>query len=406
MIIPKAAKYIRGYLTIRVKGLNLEKFLNASISHGVNFWDVKKVSMTEIQLKTSIKGYRLLKRTLKSTGCQLSIIDKNGFPFFMSKIKKRKMLGIGFIVFLFMIIILSSFIWSVRITGVKTINTKEIEQNLAELGVKPGALKIDLAVADIENNMLIKMGRLSWIKVRFVGTRAEVEIKERVAPPEMVADDKPCNIVAKRDGIITKIVSSSGDVVVSQGDPVKKGDILVTGIIERENMEKRYVHSSAEVIARTWYKNSVTVPLQQAKKFRTGNKIANISLLIGSKKIQIKNNTIPYKSYDKIEKSTKIIDTDFFQLPFEIVIDEYYETTGKYVKLTDEEAKALAAESAEKAIIDSILPDARVINKVVKTEIKDGLVTADVLIETIEDIGMSEELTVYDTPKQENIPTH
>lgn len=394
MVVPGILRYLRGSLKVKVEGLNIEKFFNMSVAHEISFWDVKRISMTEAQFRISIKDYRLLKKVLKKTGCQISIIDKYGFPFFILKLNRRKMLSMGFIVFLLILIGMSSFVWSVKIIGAEVLDTKEIERNLSELGVKPGAFKLNLSVSDIENDMMIRMGGLSWIKVKLVGTRAEVTVKERVEPPRVVPDDKPCDIIAKRDGIIVKIVSAKGDVVAAEGDPVRKGQVLVTGTIVRPNLENRYVHASAVVQARTWYEQSAAVPFQSLEKVRTGKKCSKIYIKLGSKKIQIKNCNIPYKSYDKIEKSTKLIDTDSFQLPMDIVIEEYYETTSKVRAITPEEAKKEASDRVEKSIMDSIPPDARILSKKISVSEKDNVAFATGLIETIEDIGEQEEIKI------------
>jgi len=392
MGIPEIIKNARGYLTVRIEGLNLEKFLNIAVAHSISFWDVKRLNMTILELKVSIRGYRSLKKVIKRTGSKLTITNKDGLPFFLLKLKRRKALGLGFVVFILLVFMLSSFIWSVNITGARTVSTEDIKKSLAELGVKPGALKLGIAVSEIENDMLIKMGSISWIKVKLKGTRAEIEVKERIVPPRLVPEDKPCSIVAKRDGVITKIASQKGDTLVIQGEPVKKGQMLVTGVIERLNVEPRYVHSTADIKARTWYEGKAAVPLESTSKVRNGNKLIKIYIAIGSKIIHVKNTSIPYKSYDKIVKSTKLIETDRFELPIEIAIEDYFETTSKTITMTAEEAKLIAEETVEKAIIDSIPPDAKIINRKINLSVKDGVVVANALIETIEDIGVQEEI--------------
>lgn len=394
MGVSGVVRYLRGYLVVRVEGLNLEKFINMSVAHGLDFRDVKRLSLTVVELTISIGGYRKLKKFIRKTGSRVSIIDKEGLPFLFLKLKRRKMMAIGFAVFIFLIFMLSSFIWSIEITGAKTTSTEEIKQNLYELGVKPGAFKLGVAVSEVENDMLIRMGSISWIKVKLRGTRAEIEVKERTIPPPMVPDDRPCSIVAGRDGIITKIVSSKGDVLVAQGEPVKKGQVLVTGIIERVNADIRYVHSSADIKARTWYERKFAVPLERVVKSRNGNKTIKIYIKFGSKVFNIKNTSIPYKSYDKIIKSTKLIDTDKFQLPVEIVIEEYYETVNEVITLALEDAKSEAANSAEKSIIDSLPSDAKIVNKKINITVRDDVVIASALIETIEDIGVQEEIKI------------
>ncbi|MDI6617420.1 MAG: sporulation protein YqfD [Clostridiales bacterium] len=385
-------KYMKGYLTIKVEGLDIERFLNMSVTNKIYLWDIKRISFTEVLMKINIKGYRSLKRISRKTGCRISIVEKKGFPFFLSRLGKRKMMAAGFLIFVALIIWLSSFIWSVRITGVEGIRTQDVTQNLSALGVRPGAPKLNIAVADVENNMLIRMSSLSWIKIKLIGTRAEVQVKEKVPAPEMVPVDKPCNIVAKRDGIIEKIASTNGDVVVSQGDPVRKGQLLVTGAIDRENAGRRYVHASAEILARTWYDGSAAVPLKSQKNIRTGRKAQSIYIISGSKKYMLKKLNIPYKSYDKIERSTGLIDTDVFQLPVRIVIEDYYETIAKNMAITKEEAQKQALGIAEKSILDNISKSAKIIDKKVSATIKEGVAVANVTIETMEDIGASEEI--------------
>lgn len=390
----KVFKFIRGYLTVRIEGLYLERFLNMAVTRGINFWDIRRLNLTSIELKISTGDYKRLKKVIRKTGSKVTILGKDGLPFFFLQLKRRKMLGIGFAVFIMLTLVLSSFIWSVEIIGTQTVNTEEVKHNLQELGVKPGAFKLGLAVSDIENDMLIRMSSLSWIKVKLNGTRADVEIKERTNPPPVVPKDKPCNIVARRDGIITKIVAGRGDVTVAHGDPVKKGQVLVTGVIERQNSETRYVHSKADIKARTWYEGKVAVPLESIEKIRNGRKIINISMILGSKILKLKNTSIPYKSYDKIIKSTKLIDTDKFQLPLEIVLEECFETINKTVTITVEEAKSEAADRVEKLIIDSLPSDAKILNKKINISVKDNVVIANALIETIEDIGVQEEIKI------------
>lgn len=394
MSIFKIMNYAKGYLTVRIEGLNLEKFLNMSVAHGITFRDIRRISMTELELKVSIRGYLRLKRFVKKTGSKVSITGKDGLPFFFLRLKKRKTMAIGFMVFILLVLVLSSFIWSVEIVGANTVSTEQIRQNLYELGVKPGMLKLKLSVSEIENNMLIRMSKLSWIKIKLVGTRAEVEVKERTIPDKAISDQTPCNIVAKRDGIITKIVSAKGDVLVSQGEPVKKGQLLVTGVIERPNIETRYVHSIAEIRGRAWYEGQIAVPLESVSKVRSGSKVERINLVVGSNVFPIKKANIPYKNYDKIIKSANIIDTDKFQLPIKIVIEEYHETTDKITKKTPEEAKAEARDEVEKSIMDKLPPDAKIINKNFNISIKDNVAIAIALIETIEDLGMEEEISM------------
>lgn len=384
--------YLKGYITVRVEGMYPEKFLNMAVASGVYFWDVKRLGITELKLKLKIRSYKTLQSISRRTGCRTYIIDKQGFPFSLHRLRVRKMMGIGLAIFILLIFMLSSFIWSIEITGTKNVTNAEVQKNLQELGVRPGALKRGLAVADIEEKMLSKMDSLAWIKIKLVGTRAEVEIVERVPSPRMIPEERACDIVAARDGLIIKIIASKGDALVLPGETVSKGQKLVSGVIERDNAEIRYVHSSAEIKARTWYEKRAEVPFSTTKKVRTGNIKSRIFLSIGAKTYAIKNPDIPYKNYDKIDKSIVPIDTGKFQLPVMIRIESYHETEDMAVALSAEEAKSAAIDEVEKAIADSMPSDAKIINKRISASVGDGSASAYGFVETVEDIGAVKEI--------------
>lgn len=392
MSIQEIVKYLKGYLILRIEGLNLEKFINISIANGINFWDMKRLSMTAIELNVDLMGYKALKKMLRKTNSRAYVISKKGFPFLFLKLKRRSMLGIGFAIFIFLIFVLSSFIWSINIKGANNVSSKEIRQSLSELGIRPGTFKLNIPVIEIENNMLIKVKEISWIKITLKGTRAIIEIKERINPPKIVPENIPCNIVARRDGIIYKIVSMKGDEVVKEGEPVRKGQILVSGVIERPEVEIRYVHSLAEIEAKTWYEEKVVIPLETIKRVRSGRKKSKIYINLNDKTLLIKNTDINYKTYDKIKRNLKLIETDKFELPFEIVIEDYFETSDINVFLSSEEAKSLALEEIEKNVLSNMAYNAKIINKRIDYVVKEDCVIASALYETIEDIGVQQEI--------------
>jgi len=392
MGIQELIKYLKGYLILRIEGLNLEKFINISIANGINFWDMKRLSMTAIELNVDLAGYRALKEMLRKTNSRAYVISKKGLPFLFSKLKRRSMLVIGFVIFILLIFVLSSFIWSINIKGANNVSSKEIRQSLSEFGIKPGTFKLNIPVIDIENNMLIKVKEISWIKITLKGTRATVEVKERVDPPKILPEDIPCNIVARRDGIIYKIVSMKGDEVVKEGEPVRKGQILVSGVIERPETEIRYVHSLADIEAKTWYEEKVVIPIKTMKRVRTGKKESKIYINLNDKTLLIKNTDVHYKIYDKIKRSLKLIETDKFELPIEIVIEDYFEINEVESLLDNEEAKSLALEEIEKQILSNMAYDARIINKRIDYVVKEDCVIASALYETMEDIGVPQEI--------------
>jgi len=75
--------YLRGYVTIEVSGFSVERFMNLASHKGIYLWDIKKYK-SKIQMKVSIKGFKLLKSCAKKTKCKIVIVEKKGCPFFYS----------------------------------------------------------------------------------------------------------------------------------------------------------------------------------------------------------------------------------------------------------------------------------------------------------------------------------
>src|SRR5699024_2646143 len=141
MLAIKLWNYFKGYVIIKVEGLTLEKFLNLAANSSIYIWDIKRMDYTLLEMKVSIKGFRELKKIANKGACRVYIKEKIGFPFFMNKLKKRKMLGFGFIIFLGLIFFLTSFIWEIEVSGNEITSNEDILELLENIDVKCGTMK-------------------------------------------------------------------------------------------------------------------------------------------------------------------------------------------------------------------------------------------------------------------------
>lgn len=98
-----------------------------------------------------------------------------------------------------------------------------------------------------------------------------IEVKEQDLPPEMVDKNYPCHIVAKKKGVIVKVVPKNGKAVVEKGKVVNPGEILISGIITSElGGETLLVHAEGEVLALTRYSSIVREPIVKNEEKFTG----------------------------------------------------------------------------------------------------------------------------------------
>jgi similar to stage IV sporulation protein len=396
MLLNRLWNFIKGYVIILVEGYFLERFINICAKRKIFLWDVKNPNDLSMTLKVSIKGFKMLRPIARKSKCKVRIIKKKGLPFIINRYKKRKMFLLGTIIFVLLVNLLASFIWDIEILGNKETRSKDILQELSRLGVKPGVLKYNIDVNNIARTLVLQIDELGWASFEIKGTKAKVYVEERIKPPTLIPKDVPCNIIAKKDGLIDSIVVKNGEKVAEEGDTVVKGQLLVSGVIKNEQAlgQTKLVHALGEIKARTWYEGNSTINIKTIEAVRTGCE-KNVYFFIFLKDIFSLNinKNIVFKNYDKIESRKILKIGDNFLLPFGVIIETYYENEIIDKELSLDEAKSLAKENVLKKVIKAIPKDAEIINTYTDfIEGENGLIIANAIFECIEDIGTTEEI--------------
>lgn len=395
MLFLRLWNYIRGYVIILVEGYFIEKFINICTHRQIYLWDIKRREKSGMSLKIGIKGFKTIRPVAHKAKCRVRIISKRGMPFVFSKYRRRKTFIAGAVIFIALIYILTSFIWAIEVSGNKNISTDLVLEKLAHFGIKPGTLKYKIDPDQVVNAMMLEVRELSWISVNIKGTKVKVELTERTKPPELVPKQKPCDIVAARDGVIQSIMVLDGVEAVKVGDTVTKGQLLISGTIENKNQQGKYrqVHSMGTVTARTWYEDSSLVITNIVEKKRTDQTKENYYLLLFGKKIGLFPGSIEYENYDKIEIKKELSIGENLVFPFGLVIDRYHENILNQREISLEDAIQIAGDMALKKAEGSVPKEAQIIKRSISIVDKaDGQKLAVATIECLEEIGVTKEI--------------
>ena len=320
---------------------------------------------------------------------------KNGLPFVVNKYRRRKAFFVGAVLFFVLLYILTSFIWSVEITGNEKLQTSELEASLAQNGIGTGVLKYSIDTDRAVSNMMIGIEELSWISIVVRGTKVKVDVRERIEMPTIVPRHIPCDIVAVKDGIIKRIVATEGFEAAGEGDTVQRGQVLISGSIplKDEKKEHRLVHAMGTVTARTWYEEEAPVILSQTQRIRTGKVINDHSLILFSWELDILQRKNKFADYTVIESRKKLSLGENMVFPIEWVSVKYIEEKLIEATINEEDAKGAAVQAAMEKLSEKIPDTAEIISKNVNyvSDDKKGLI-AKVTIECIEDIGRSKQI--------------
>lgn len=347
-------------------------------------------------MKLSIGDFRELRPVVRKTKCKVHIIKRKGIPFILNKYKNRKAFVIGSGICIVTFFLISSFVWDISITGNSDVSTEFILERLKENGIKTGTLKYRIDTDDVAENMMLQVNDLARISVSLRGTRVYVDVTERTKPPVLIEKHIPCDIVASRDGVIYSIVAKEGLETVKIGDTVTKGQLLITGKIDNvknPELPPLIVHSIGSVKARTWYEATAKIEQNLVKAKRTGLKKEMYSFVLFSKKFKLFHAKIPYNNSEHVEVIKKLSLGANLALPFEVVVDQYYEYELEQNKIDLATAKKLASEKAVEMAQKQMPAHAEALKKNI-TEFEDGkgVKAVRAIIECIEDIGTTQEI--------------
>lgn len=390
MLAIKIWNYLKGYVIIRVEGLTLERLLNLGATYNIYLWDIKRHSNIMLEMKTTTLGFKELKKIVKKVGCRIEIQEKKGLPFLFKKLQKRKMLAIGFLLFCIIVFLLTSTIWKIEIIGNEQTPRAEIISLLEENNIKIGKNKYKIDKEVIKNILVNKFDYFSFVSSNIKGTVLTIEVKEQDLLPERVDKSFPCNVVAKRKGIIVKMIARNGRNLVEKGDVVEEGGILITGILDNELTEDiMFVHAEGEILALTRYSSVMESAIVKKEEKYTGKIYKQRGLKIKDKGIKFMKGEIPFSNYKEIITEKSIINLEKYEIdfPFKIINYEYREVEVREIKQNLDFLKKASQVNAIKEINKQLPKGGEIQSKNVIHEINDNTLITKVIVEIIEDIG-------------------
>lgn len=384
--------YILGYLEIKVEGYFIEKFINNCLKSNIFLWNIKRKRTTIMTCNIGVKDFKNIRKILKKTNCRIKIEKKKGLPFTFNKYRKRKIFALLIFIILIIIAILSNFVWNIQIEGTEKISKDELIQTLKEEGLSIGKFKPGIETREIINKVRLDRDDIAWIGIEITGTNAIVKVVEAEEKPEIVDEDEYCNIVATKDGVVTKIMAQNGTPLVKNGDLIKKGTVLIGGWLEGKYTGTRYVHSNGQVEAKVWYTQKERVYLKETKKEDTGETQNKYSVNINNFIINFNKRVSKFENYDTIEEAKKIKLFSNFYLPIELVKTTYKEYKVVEIAHTLEEAKTIGIERAKDKLNAQIENTNNISDEQVNIKEETNFVDVEVVYEVKENIGTKEKI--------------
>ena len=367
------------YYDIKITGKDVKRFIMNLYKRNINFYNIKHLDNSVI-IKVNKADY--LKIMAIKTIYDIEVIKYYGIVrlknFFFKYLTFIIILIVGF----FLLLGLTNTIFDV------TVNSNNLELNnlvLDELK-KYGISKYKPVISfnkkeKIKEKILNKYNdKIEWLEIKRIGTKYIVELEERKINNKKI-DYTPRDIIAKKNGIITSINASNGEVIGKINHYVKKGDIIISGNIHKGEDIKATVRADGIVYAETWYTVKVELPYHYEEKKKTGRKqkVLNINYLNKHKKLSFKK----FKSFN----NNKIFSIKNFLLPINLSFDQEEETVITDNVYTEENAFFKASSIARSKLKENLGDNIQIIfEKKLKTNEINSKIEVVIFYKVIENI--------------------
>ena len=366
----KFSRFIFGAYTLAVPSEQAPRAMNVLITNNIPFGKSREEG-GGVLILLSRRG---LRRYLDVTGGFIfgERAFCHGLPELFRRYRLRAGVFAGLLIFIASVTLSSFFIWDVNVTGNVSITAEEMQERLAAYGVREGAFIPALDMNDIASRILLEAGNISFLKINVHGTVARVELRERRESEKESELSSPSNLVARYSGQIERLEVMGGSCKVQYLTPVKKGELLVSGIIDSAALGYRLVRSRGKVFARVTLSYESEIPLEITEKAYTGAEKSKKSIIFFAKSLNIsKKTSVPYEKYDTIINKEKIYLFGKIELPIFAVTETYREYREVPRTLSESEARTRAlAEIDEKSRAE--LAGAEILSRTVETEMREG----------------------------------
>lgn len=128
----------------------------------------------------------------------------------------------------------SCVVWDVRVIGAEIASEEDIVAELAEAGLRVGIPWFAVDNDRVEAELLANSELVSWVNVNRRGTVAYVSVIDKAEYTPEAPKVGYANVVASRDCVVEEITVKRGYPVVKAGETVKKGQLLISGVIPAE----------------------------------------------------------------------------------------------------------------------------------------------------------------------------
>lgn len=384
-----AVNCLRGQVRLRVESGYPERVLNLCAQRRLELRAVRWESERAFCCTLSRHDFLVLRLLSRKLDCSLHVQRREGAPFALGRLRRRTALAVGLVVCAGALFFGSFFIWDITIDGAETVPEEKILRALEKNGVGFGTFGFSIDGEDLRNHVLLELPELKWLAVNVSGCRAYVQVRERTPAPQLADRRAPCNVTARRDGLVLRVQAFLGKKCVQPGDTVEQGQLLISGVEDLDTFGARITTAYGSVTARTWYRLTADFPLTVLERDGAAEPEERWSLILGRRRIKLYGSSSYFgATYDKMSEREQL---SLFGLPLPAAVEK---ETYLPCALTARTRSAAETEAAGRAALTAQLlalagPEREVRSTLVSSRLSGDTLRVTLTAECVEEIGQT-----------------
>lgn len=361
-----------------ISGKRPDYFMRELIKRNVKIYDLIK-RKNELEIIVDIDGLNIIKSI--KTSYKYRVVDRYGLIKIRYMLEKYAIFLICCMVGVLINVVLSHIIFEVDIIHSNSYIREIVYNDLNGHGIRRFNFKVSYDEKEkiIKDILKKENNDIEWMEIEEVGTKYIVKVEQR-KKNKKEDDCSLKNIVAKKDAMILEIQAEAGEVVKKKLDYVKKGDILISGVIHNKEDIVNRKCAVGKVFGEVWYQISLEVPKNYTEVKVTGKEKRQLEIVFLNNKYTLFNN---FKTYKREEFSLFKSNV----LPISINYTKYLETDVKTFNYSLKDIDLIALDMAGDKLKNKLGDEDVIISKkVLKKMEKESKILVEVFIKVKEDI--------------------
>ena len=388
-MLEKLLHWIGGEVELRVRGAELERFLNRCASAGVQPRAMRRTQIDEMTVRMSPPDFHRLGRTRRRTRCRIHITRRIGAPFLWRRCRSRIGIWAGLLVILLTCFELRTRIWVIETSFPEGVDGTAVMRDLSELGVHAGMRASEVDSDSLRLAMMGKREDLSFFAANVNGSVLRVVTGAAKETPEVENKATVRDVVAVKDGVIQRQIVRRGTAQCISGDAVIKGQVLVDALVKTQTEwgVDRLVTAEADIWAQTKYTSVCVMPDRACQTQPTGEEITRYALCFGKTRVNFyRKRCESEENCDRIYSIHSVRLNEYLTLPIAL----YSETCRYYTSAEaqlDQTRMQGCIRSGTRHRVRRQLTEGSLTQEEYRWEPGDGVLTAQTVVRCYEQIG-------------------